>query len=76
MENRLPLGTLFDEITYYSMEDLDVFMNNMNRDQAIYCIIQAVQSAYKRNAFTLSESEAISKAIRKLSTQEKKEEGQ
>jgi len=74
MENKLPIGVLFDEINYYSIEDLNAFIETMNRDQAIYCIIQAVQSAYKRNAFTLSESEAISKAIRKLSTVEKKEE--
>ena len=74
MENKLPIGVLFDEINYYSIEDLNTFIESMNRDQAIYCIVQAVQSAYKRNAFTLSESEAISKAIRKLSTIEKKEE--
>jgi hypothetical protein len=67
MENKLPLGILFDEYTYFNMEELDKFIENMNRDQAIYCIIQAVQAAYKRNTYTLAESEAISKAIRRLS---------
>jgi len=73
MENNLenvnePLGSLFDTINYYRIEDLDKFISELNHDQSLYCIIQAVQSAYKRNIFSLAESELLSKAIRKIST--------
>lgn len=63
-----PLGVLFDAINYYKIEDLDKFLNNLNHDQALYCLIQACQSAYKRNAFSILESELLSKALRKIST--------
>lgn len=65
-----PIGTLFDSINYYKNEDLEKFITELNYDQAIYCLIQACHSAYGRNAFTLMESELLSKALRKISNQE------
>ena len=64
-----PQGTLFDTITYYKSSDLDNFMNGMSKEQAIYCLLQACQAAYNRKAYTLVESELLSKALRLL-TQE------
>lgn len=66
--NSQPLGILFDSINYYKLEDLDKFICEMNHDQALYCLVQACQSAFKRNAFTVIESELLSKALRKMST--------
>jgi len=63
-----PLGILFDVINYYKIEDLDKFISELNHDQALYCIVQASQAAFKRNAYTITESELLSKALRKMST--------
>ena len=63
-----PLGILFDSINYYKVEDLDTFISELNHDQALYCIVQACQAAFKRNAYTITESELLSKALRKMST--------
>jgi hypothetical protein len=63
-----PLGVLFDTINYYKLEDLEKFISELNHDQALYCIIQACQSAFKRNSYNIIESELLSKAIRKIST--------
>jgi hypothetical protein len=63
-----PEGTIFDSITYYKSSDLDNFMLNLTSEQALYCLLQACQSAYKRNVFTIVESELLSKSIRKLTS--------
>lgn len=66
-EQKDPVGSLFDTINYYSVEDLEKFISNINKDQALYCLIQAVQSAYRRQTYTLAESEVVSKCLRLLS---------
>jgi hypothetical protein len=67
-EPQSPIGSIFGVIKYYKMGDLDTFIDTLNQEQALYCVIQAAQAAYERNAFNLVESEVLSKAIRKLST--------
>ena len=61
-----PKGSLFESITYFNDEHLDQFLNNMNQQQALYCLIESSKAAYRRGAFKIEESEAISKAIRVL----------
>jgi hypothetical protein len=39
----------------------------MNKDHALYYLIESVKASHKRGAFTIGESEVISKAIRVLS---------
>ena len=63
-----PIGVLFDTMNYYKNEDLDRFISNLNQEQALYCILQACQSAFKRNAYNITETELLSKAIRVIST--------
>lgn len=58
------IGSLFDSIDYTSKEQINTFINNMSEEQAIYCIEQAIQSCHNRGAFTLLESEVISKSLR------------
>ena len=65
--NKLPVGQLFDSINYYTIEDFDKFVSNLNNEQSLYCLIQAVQYAHSKNLFSLEESEVISKSIRTLS---------
>ena len=61
-----PKGSLFESITYYSEDHLNEFLLNMNQQQAIYCLMEAVKAGYRRGAYKLEESEAISKSLRVL----------
>lgn len=66
LEELSPKGSLFESITYYNDEQLNQFLSNMTQEQAIYCLSQAVKSGFRRGAYSLEESEAISKSIRTL----------
>jgi hypothetical protein len=59
-------GILFDSINYSSNEQLNSFLDNLSKEQAIYCLVEACKSAYNRGSFRLDESEAISRALRIL----------
>lgn len=72
-EDREPIGVLFDTINYYSIEDLEVFISKLEKNQSLYCLTEAVKSAYRRNAFSIEEAEVISKCLRKLSFNSVKE---
>ena len=63
------VGSLFDSIDYTSKEQIDTFIDNMTEEQALYCIEQAIHSCHSRGAFTLLESEVISKSLRKFNSQ-------
>ena len=67
-QNLSPIGNLFDVINYKSYEDLDKFIVNMNQEQALYCLTEAVKCSYRRGIFNLEESEAISKSLRIISS--------
>jgi hypothetical protein len=62
------IGNLFETINYSSKEQLNLFIDNMNQDQAWYCLKQAILSCHNRGVFTLEESEAVSKSLRLLLT--------
>jgi spore coat polysaccharide biosynthesis predicted glycosyltransferase SpsG len=55
---------LFDSINYNSNEQLNLFLDNLTREQAIYCLVEACKSAYNRGSYKLDESEALSRALR------------
>jgi len=65
-EKKPIIGSLFDTINYTSEEQLNVFLDNMNEDQAIYCIKQALNYCHQTGMFSLIESEAVSKSLRVL----------
>lgn len=67
-EQPKPIGTLFDTINYTNLQDLDKFVQNLNGDQSLYCVVHAAKSAHKRGVFSIEESEVISRAIRVLTT--------
>ena len=60
------IGNLFETINYSSTEQLNTFIDSMTQDQAIYCLKQAIVCCHNRGAFTLEESEAVSKSLRVL----------
>jgi hypothetical protein len=60
-------GNLFDTINLLNEDHLDLILSTMTKDHSIYYLVEAVKSAYKRGAFTIGESEVISKSIRVLS---------
>jgi hypothetical protein len=62
------IGNLFETINYSSKEQLNLFIDNMNQDQALYCLKQAILACHNRGVFTLEESEAVSKSLRLLLT--------
>jgi hypothetical protein len=59
-------GSLFESINYLDENQLNEFYHNMTREQAIYCLVEATKAAYRRGAFKIEESEAISRALRTL----------
>jgi hypothetical protein len=61
-----PKGSLFESIHYVDDVSINDFLNNMNREQAIYVLIESSKAAFRRGAFKLEECEALSKAIRTL----------
>jgi len=63
-------GNLFGVIDLFNEEHLEIILSTMDREHAIYYLVEAVKSAHKRGAFTIGESEVISKSIRTLSREE------
>lgn len=75
MENEIqPIGTLFDSINYYKIEDLNKFIDELTPEQSIYVITQAVSYGFKRGIFNLQESEVLSKSLRVFNQIQKPEE--
>lgn len=63
-EKNKSFGNLFGSIEILSEEHLELILSTMNSDHALYYLIESVKSAYKKGAFTIGETEVISKAIR------------
>jgi hypothetical protein len=66
INNLSPETVLFDAFQFNTNEDLEYFILNFTKEDANNCIIQSLVAAYKRGAFTLVESEIISKSLRML----------
>jgi hypothetical protein len=60
-------GNLFGTINLMSEEHLDAILLTMDRNHSVHYLVESVKAAHKRGAFTIGESEVISKAIRVLS---------
>jgi hypothetical protein len=65
-EEEKPLGTLFNSINYYSISDLEKFIDNLNYDQSLFCLMECCNYAQRRGILSLEEAEVISKSIRKV----------
>jgi len=67
-ENNENLNTLFDTINYRNPNELNKFIDEMNIDQALFCLVRATRYAHNKGLFDIEESEVISKSIRLLTT--------
>ena len=63
-EKKEVIGVLFESLHYTSQEQLNIFLDSMTEDQAIYCIKESLNYAFVKGLFDLQESEAISKSLR------------
>jgi hypothetical protein len=55
---------IFNAIFYNSNEELNIFIDTMSHEQAIFCLIEACKKSYERGSFNMIESEIVSKSIR------------
>jgi hypothetical protein len=69
-ESNKIFGTLFGSIDLLNENHIDAILLTMDREHAIFYLVESVKSAHQRGAFTIGESEVISKAIRTLSKNE------
>jgi hypothetical protein len=70
MENtNTNFGNLFGTIDLLNEEHLEAILSTMNQEHAVYYLIESVKAAYKRGAYTIGETEVISKAIRSISVE-------
>ena len=73
-QTKQAIGSLFESIDYYSINDLDLFISNMTNDQAMYCLIQSVHKGFQKGIFTIQEIEVLSKSIRLLTNKPNNDE--
>ena len=68
MKNKEELfGNLFGTIDLFNEEHLEVILSTMDKEHAMYYLVEAVKCAYNRGLYTIGESEVISKSIRVFS---------
>ena len=59
-------GNLFGTINLVNEQHIEAILTTMDEQHALYYLIESVKSAHKKGAFTIGETEVISKAIRVL----------
>lgn len=65
-------GKLFNSVPLLTEDHIQTILDVMDKEQAIFLLVQAVKYAYHNGVYSLGESEVISKSIRILL--EKKED--
>lgn len=70
MEQEKIFGKLFNSVPLLTEDHLQTLLDVMDREQAIFILVQAVKHAYHNGVYSLGESEVISKSIRTLTQQE------
>jgi len=74
MEQEKIYGKLFNSVPLLTENHLQTLIDVMDKEQAIFLIVQAVKYAYHNGMYSLGESEIISKSIRILSENKKGED--
>jgi hypothetical protein len=64
-ENKI-YGNLFGSINLLSEDHLELILSTMDKEHALYYLIESVKSAHSKGVFAIGESEVISKSIRTL----------
>jgi len=70
MEEQEIYGKLFNVIPLMDETHIEVLLNTMTKETAIYYLTHAVNLAYHNGVFSLGESEVLSKSIRVLNNSE------
>ena len=65
-QEKQPIAHLFEDVAIYKPEDIDNLIDNLTEEQSKFMLIRAVQMAYKNGLYSLTESEIVSKSLRKL----------
>ena len=64
MDKNEPIGYLFDTVAFYNEEQLTNILENISEEQSFFFLNKALEFAYKKGAFSLVESEILSKSLR------------
>ena len=64
-ENLITTTSIIFEDIEYNEETIDLLVNNLTQEQANFFLQKAIESAFRRGAFTMVETEIISKSLRK-----------
>jgi hypothetical protein len=59
-------GNLFGTIDLLSEDHLELILSTMDKEHALYYIIESVKVAHSKGVYSIGESEVISKSIRTL----------
>ena len=59
-------GKLFNSVPLLTEDHIQTILDVMDKEQAIFLLVQAVKYAYHNGVYSLGESEVISKSIRIL----------
>jgi len=73
-QEQKPFGKLFNTIDIQSEEHLDMILQTMTKENALFIMVQALKFAYQSGIYTLGETEVLSKSIRTMSKQEEQKE--
>jgi hypothetical protein len=73
MEEKELFGKLFNSVPLLTDDHLQTLLDVMDREQAIFMLVQAVKYAYMSGVYSIGEVEVISKSIRILSSKETKD---
>lgn len=66
MEQKQPIGFLFDSVAYYTSNDINSLCDDMTLEQAYFMIIKSLEFAHVQKIFSMQETEIISKSLRIL----------
>jgi hypothetical protein len=66
MEETKIFGKLFDNIPLSDENHLDVILNTLTPDTAMYIVVQALNYGLKTGMYTFAEAEILSKSLRCL----------
>jgi hypothetical protein len=59
-------GNLFGTIDLLSEDHLELILSTMDKEHALYYLIESVKKSHSKGVFSIGESEVLSKAIRTL----------
>lgn len=61
---------LLGSLQFMSDEHLELFLQTLDKNSSLYCLVEAVKYCNSRGAFSLGEAELLAKAIRILSKEQ------